>query len=86
MFPKTGHFNKGRRREGKWLGHCSPVLKKGVQRGSKEVPFHNNIIGNFMVNQYRIEKNLQHPENLEGFSVISVITSEVNIVAKKKQS
>ena len=50
------------------------------------MPFHNNIIGNFMVNQYRIETNLQHPENLEGFSVISVITSEVNIVAEKKQS
>ena len=39
-----------------------------------EVPFHNNVIGSFMVCQYRIETNLlqlfAHPENSEWFSMI----------------
>ena len=55
----------GKRENG---GGIAPLsLQKGFKGGSKEVPFHNNIIGNFMVNQYRIEKNLQHPKIWKGF-------------------
>jgi len=43
-----------------------------------------------MVYQYRIETNLlqlfAHPENSESFSIISDITFEVNIVAKRKHA
>jgi len=42
-----------------------------------DLPFSNNIIGNFIVYQDRIEtvllKLCAHPENLKGFSAISVI-------------
>jgi len=43
-----------------------------------------------MVCQYRIKINLlqlfAHPENSEGFSIISVIIFEVKIVARQKQA
>ena len=55
-----------------------------------EVPFHNSIIGKFMVYQDRPEINLLqlfgHPDNSECFSIISVIIFEVNIVDKQKQT
>ena len=55
-----------------------------------DVHFYNSIIGNFIVYQDRIETDLLklcvQPENLEWFSVISVIIHEVNIVAKRKQA
>jgi len=42
-----------------------------------------------MVYQHRIETSLlqlfAHPENSEGFSVISVIIFQVNIVVKQKE-
>jgi len=53
------------------------------------VPFHNSIIGNFMVYQDRLELNLLqqfgHPDNSEWFSMISVIIFEDNIVDEQKQ-
>jgi len=49
-----------------------------------EVPFHNSIIDNFMVDQDRLKTNLlqlfAHPESSGWFSIISVIICEVNIV------
>jgi len=55
-----------------------------------DVPFHNSIIGNFIVYQDRIETDLlklcAHPENSEWFTVISVILFKVNIVAEQKQA
>ena len=52
-----------------------------------EVRFHNIIIGNFMVYQDRLELNLlqlfAHAENSEWFSILSVITYVVNIVAEQ---
>jgi len=60
------------------------TFQKGVT--GAVVPFHNSIIGNFMVYQARIETNFlqlfAHPENSEGFSIISLIIFEANIVAK----
>jgi len=54
------------------------------------VPFHNRIIGYFMVYQDRLETNLlqlfPHPENSELFSIICAIIFEVNIVAAQKQA
>jgi len=52
--------------------------------------FHNSMIGSFIYCQDRFEKNLlelfAHPENTECFSIISVITFEVNIVAEQKKA
>jgi len=42
---------------GKWLGHFRLTFQKGGN-GGPEVPFYNNIIGNFMVYQYHTETNL----------------------------
>jgi len=62
-----------------------------LERGATwvEVPFHNNIIGNFMVYQDQFETNLlqlsAHPETSERFFIIFVIIFEVNIVAEQKQ-
>ena len=54
------------------------------------MPFHNSIIGNFIVYQDRTETDLWklcvHPENSEWFSVISVVIFEVNIVAEQEQA
>jgi len=54
------------------------------------VPFDENVIGNFMVYQDRIETNLlqpfAHPETSERFSIISGIIFEVNIVAEQKEA
>jgi len=51
------------------------------------LPFHNSIIGTFIVYQDGIEtvllKLYAHPENSEWFSVISVIVFEVKIVAEQ---
>jgi len=53
-----------------------------------EVPFHKNIMGSFMVYQYRLEtyslELIARPENSEWFSIISVVF-EVNIAAEQKQ-
>jgi len=62
------------------------------KRGSTgaEVPFHNSILGNFMVYQDRLETNLLqlfvHPVNSEWLSVISVIIFEVDVVDEQKQA
>jgi len=59
--------NAGERGNGR--GISSLQYEKG-ETGT-EVPFHDNIIGNFMVYQYRIETNLLQlfalRENSEGF-------------------
>jgi len=69
-------------------GHCPPALSKGGGTGA-EVPFHNNVIGNFVVYQYRVETNLlqlfAHRETSEGFSIISVIIFEVNILLNRNK-
>jgi len=57
-----------------------------------DAPFHNSILGNFIVYQDRIETDLlklcARPENSEWFSVISFIKPicEVKIVAEQKQA
>jgi len=55
-----------------------------------EVPFHNRIIGKFMVDQDRFETNLlqllEHSSNSECFFIISAIIFEVNVVAVQKQA
>jgi len=69
-----------------------PVRYLPFRKGSNGayLPFHNSIIGNFIVHQDRIETALlklcAHPENLECFFVISVIVFEVTIVAEQKQA
>jgi len=54
-----------------------------------DLPFHNSIIGNFIIDQDRIETDLlklwAHQENSEWFSVISVTVFEVKIVVEQKQ-
>ena len=81
------HRNRdaGERGNGRSIASCP--FKRGAT--GVEVPFHNNIIGNFMVYPYRIETNLlqlfAHPEN-SGFSIIYVINFEVDMVAKQKQT
>ena len=54
-----------------------------------EVPFHKNIMGSFMVYQYRLEtyslELIARPENSEWFSIISVVVFEVNMAAEQKQ-
>jgi len=54
------------------------------------VPFHNSIVGNFMVYQDRLRTNLlqlfKHPENSERFYIISAIIFEVNVVDEHKQT
>ena len=69
-----------------------PVRYLPFRKGSNtaDLPFHNIIIGNFIVYQDRIEtvllKLCAHPENSEWFSVIYVIVFEVKIVAEQKQA
>jgi len=62
-------------------------FQKGEAGG---LPFHNRIVGNFMVYQDRIETYLlqlfAHPEISERFSIISVVIFEVKIVAEQKQA
>jgi len=52
------------------------------------VPFHNSIIGSFMVYQDRLEANslqlFAHSETSECFSKTSVIIFEVDIVDENK--
>jgi len=54
-----------------------------------EKPFHNSIIGNFMVYQDRLETNLLQlfadPKNTKRFSRFSVVC-EGSIVAEQKQA
>ena len=54
------------------------------------MPFHNSILVNFMVYQYRHERfSLQlfaHSENSGWFSMISVIIFKVNIASEQKQA
>jgi len=57
---------------------------------SNTTAFHNSVIGNFVVYQNRLEKNLlqllRHLVNSEWFSIIYVIIFEVNIVDQQKQT
>jgi len=54
------------------------------------VPFHNSIIGHFIVYKDRVERNLlqlfAHPEDSKWFSIIFFIIFEINIVAEQKQA
>ena len=54
-----------------------------------EKPFHNSIIGNFMVYQDRLETNLLqlfvNPKNTKRFSRFSVVC-EASIVAEQNQA
>jgi len=65
-------------------------LRFGKRTNGADVPFHNSIIGIFVVYQNRIETEIlklcAHPENSEWFSVISVIIFEVEIVTEQKQA
>jgi len=74
----------------KWTNHMSTCLRFGKVTNGADVPFHNSIIGIFVVYQSRIETDLlklcAHPENSEWFSVISVVICEVEIVAEQKQT
>jgi len=68
-----------------------PVRHLPFRKGSNgvDLPFHNSIIGNFIIDQDRIETDLlklwAHQENSEWFSVISVTVFEVKIVVEQKQ-
>jgi len=68
---------------------CPDTCPFEIAKGT-DVPFHNSIIGNFIVYQDRTETDLWklcvHPENSEWFSVISVVIFEVNIVAEQEQA
>jgi len=61
-----------------WRRHCPPSFSKRRATGVK-VSFHNRIIGNFIVYQDRIGRNLLkvcvRPENSDWFSIISFIMS-----------
>jgi len=50
-------FSSGMPESGGMVGTFIPCPFKRRTMGT-EVPFHNNIIGNFMVYQYRLETNL----------------------------
>jgi len=69
-------------------GGITPFPFKGAN--GADMHFHNSIIGNFMVDQYRPETNLLQlfalPENSEWFSLISVIIFEGNIADEQKQA
>ena len=69
-------------------GTSSCSFKNGAP--GPEVPFHSNIIGNFIFYQDRLETKLlqlfEHPENAEWFSVNFVNIFEVNIVGEQKQT
>ena len=62
---------------GKWTHHMSRYLPFRKGSNGADVPFHNSIIGNFIVYQDRIHTDLlklcAHAENSEWFSVIFVI-------------
>jgi len=68
----------------------SKLLGGACTHTSNTTAFHNNIVGNFMVYQDRLETNLLqllgHPEISEWFSIISVIIFEANIVDEQKQT
>jgi len=86
---KAVAFNLGPQHQGSWrVGHYTLPLEKGAT--GAEVTFYKNIIGYFMVFQYRIETNLlqlfAHQQNLEFFSIISVFIFEVNVVAELKEA
>jgi len=55
-----------------------------------EAPFHNSIIGNFMIDQDRLERNLlqlfAHPEDSHWFSTVFVFIFEASIFAEQKQA
>jgi len=69
----------------KSTNHMSRYLPFRKESNGADVPFHNSIIGNFIVCQDRIETDLlklcTHPENSEWFSVMFVVIFEVKIVA-----
>ena len=66
-------------------GALPPCPLKGVATVA-QVPLHTSITSNFMIYQDQFETNLQqlfaHTKNSECFSIISVISFAVNIVAK----
>jgi len=67
-------------------GYCP--FKSGAT--GAEVPFHNRIIGNFMVYQDRLETKLlqlfAHTQNSQWFSIIFAMIFEVNVVAVQNQT
>jgi len=80
-------YVQGHRRMEAWLEHCRLCPFKRGASGA-EVPFHNSVIGNFMVYQDRLEINsLQlfgHPDRMIFYISISIF--EVNIVIEQKQT
>ena len=72
---------------GEITGALPLLLQNGGNGGGSAF---NNIIGTSIVYQNRIETNLlqlfAHPENSDGFSIISVAILEVNIVVEQKQA
>ena len=65
-------------------GTAPPTFERGAT--GAQVPLHTSIISNFMIYQDQFEANLlqlfAHTKNSEWFSIISVISFEVNIVVK----
>jgi len=73
----------------KWTNYMPRYLPFRKGSNGADVSFHNNIIGNFIVCQDRIETDLlklcAHPENSEWFSVISVIIVEVKLLLNRNK-
>jgi len=75
---------------GTWLGHCPPCPFQGRTEEEEEVPFHkvSEVISWFI--EIDLETNLlqlfAHAETSEWFSIISVISLDVNIVAEQKKA
>ena len=72
------------------MAGASPTCPlNGGQRG-RRCRFQNIIVSNFVAYQDRIDTNLlqlfAHPEDSKWFSIIYVVTFEVNVVAEQKQA
>jgi len=80
-------YVQGHRRMEAWLEHCRLCPFKRGATGA-EVPFHNSVIGKFMVYQDRLEINLLqlfgHPDRIIFYISISIF--EVNIVVEQKHT
>jgi len=76
-----------RRRAGKWRSHCTLPFQKGA--AGVEVPFHNSIIGHFIVYQDRLEtyflQVFVHPESSGWFSVIYVILESSTLFLRRNK-
>jgi len=72
-----------------WTNYMSRYLPFRKGSNGADVPFHNSIIGNFIVYQDRIETHLlklsAHSENSEWFSVTPVIIFEVKLLLNRNK-